>query len=245
MSCSISVTRTMLHGDRQRGCGRWSTRCGSARRTRRMARSRSSTRRRFAFNPAALRAAAIGLAGADDFGSDSYMAALEPLLQSIEHEAELNALGRQEIWNRIVRALAKPADVGCLGTGQSGSCGRADRAAARHPRPAPHGIVDPARDARRRARNAHAADLAGARFRARPAGIREAARGRDRPDRGRDRAQECHGRRLCGDPFRSAAHPDGVRRAHHPRSGLGPVRDGDVGAHLPPFPDRAGRARRL
>lgn len=64
-----------------------------------------------AFTPDALRAAAVAKSGHDDFGSDSYEAALGPLLQSIEHEAELNALGRQEVWNRIVAALANRLTV--------------------------------------------------------------------------------------------------------------------------------------
>jgi hypothetical protein len=59
----------------------------------------------------ALRTAAEAKAGYDDYGSDSYMAALEPLLFSLEHEAELNALGRQEMWNRIVAALANRLTV--------------------------------------------------------------------------------------------------------------------------------------
>lgn len=64
-----------------------------------------------AFTPEALRAAAEAKAGHADYGSDSYMAALGPLLFSIEHEAELNMLGRREVWNRIVAALANRLTV--------------------------------------------------------------------------------------------------------------------------------------
>jgi hypothetical protein len=63
------------------------------------------------FRPDALRRAAELKAGCDDYGSDSYMAALEPLLFSLEREAELNALGRQELWGRIVAALANRLTV--------------------------------------------------------------------------------------------------------------------------------------
>ena len=58
------------------------------------------------FSPSALREAAARKAGSDDFGSDSYTTALAPLLHSIEHEMQLNARGRAEVWQRIVDALA-------------------------------------------------------------------------------------------------------------------------------------------
>jgi hypothetical protein len=58
------------------------------------------------FTPEALREAAARKAGHDDFGSDSYNAALSPLLYSIEHEMQLNEKGRSEIHTRIVDALA-------------------------------------------------------------------------------------------------------------------------------------------
>lgn len=54
----------------------------------------------------ALRRAAIEKAGHDDFGSDSYLAAFDPLLHSINHEMQLNERGRGEIRSRIVDALA-------------------------------------------------------------------------------------------------------------------------------------------
>jgi len=63
------------------------------------------------FLPAALREDAVRKAGADDFSSDSYMAALEPLLHSIEHEMRLNERGRSEIRERIVDALANRLTV--------------------------------------------------------------------------------------------------------------------------------------
>jgi hypothetical protein len=65
----------------------------------------------FAFTPEALRRAAEAKAGHDDYGSDSYMAAMEPLLWSLEHEAGLNALGRQEFHGRITAALANRLTV--------------------------------------------------------------------------------------------------------------------------------------
>lgn len=92
------------------------------------------------FTPDALRAAAEARAGQTDYGSDSYMAALAPLLHSIIHEADLNASGQQEVWNRIVAALANrltvvawekanpdfaaapnPAPIVVLGLGRTGS----------------------------------------------------------------------------------------------------------------------------
>jgi len=61
--------------------------------------------------PAAIREAAEAKAGYNDYSSDSYMAALEPLLYSIEHEANLNANGLQEMRDRIVNALANRLTV--------------------------------------------------------------------------------------------------------------------------------------
>lgn len=58
------------------------------------------------FSPEALRRAAQAKSGHDDYGSDSYMPGLEALLYSLRHEANLNEAGLQEVWNRIVNALA-------------------------------------------------------------------------------------------------------------------------------------------
>ncbi|CUU56206.1 Sulfotransferase family protein [Parafrankia irregularis] len=58
------------------------------------------------FAPDALREAAERKSGRSDYGSDSYTAALAPLLYSIEHEAALTDAGRREVWGRIVDALA-------------------------------------------------------------------------------------------------------------------------------------------
>jgi hypothetical protein len=58
-----------------------------------------------------LRSAAELKAGSSDYGSDSYMAALEPLLFSLEHEADLNDIGRREMRGRIVAALANRLTV--------------------------------------------------------------------------------------------------------------------------------------
>lgn len=58
------------------------------------------------FSPERLCDAAARKAGHDDFGSESYMAALGPLLHSIEHEMALNERGRAELHKRIVNALA-------------------------------------------------------------------------------------------------------------------------------------------
>jgi hypothetical protein len=63
------------------------------------------------FSAAALRAEAESKAGCDDYGSDSYVAALEPLLYSMEHEANLNPVGRREISDRMVNALANRLTV--------------------------------------------------------------------------------------------------------------------------------------
>ncbi len=57
------------------------------------------------FSPESLCQSAARKAGNDDFGSDSYLAALGPLLHSIEHEMQLNEPGRAELRKRIVNAL--------------------------------------------------------------------------------------------------------------------------------------------
>lgn len=62
-------------------------------------------------SPEALEAAAVARAGLDDFGSDSHLAALEPLLHAVEHEMALNPVGRREIADRIVTALANRLTV--------------------------------------------------------------------------------------------------------------------------------------
>ena len=64
-----------------------------------------------ALTPTALREAAEAKSGCSDYSTDSYMAALEPLLYSIEHEMNLNANGRQEMRDRIVNALANRLTV--------------------------------------------------------------------------------------------------------------------------------------
>jgi hypothetical protein len=58
------------------------------------------------FDVDALREAAAGKSGHDDFGTDSYLAALGPLVESIKNEAKLNEPGLAEIHGRIVAALA-------------------------------------------------------------------------------------------------------------------------------------------
>jgi hypothetical protein len=58
------------------------------------------------FDVDALREAAAVKAGYDDFGSDSYLAALGPLVESIKNEAELNERGLAEMHKRIAAALA-------------------------------------------------------------------------------------------------------------------------------------------
>jgi hypothetical protein len=65
----------------------------------------------FAFTADAVRRAAEAKAGCDDYGCDSYMAGLEPLLWSLEHEAGFNALGRKEFHGRITAALANRLTV--------------------------------------------------------------------------------------------------------------------------------------
>ena len=54
----------------------------------------------------AITKAAVRTSGFSDFGSDSYLAAMEPLLFSLEHEANLNQLGRIVLHGQIVSALA-------------------------------------------------------------------------------------------------------------------------------------------
>lgn len=58
------------------------------------------------FSIRAIERAAIKTAGHDDFGSDSYLAGLEPLLYSLEHEAKLHQLGRLVLHRQTVSALA-------------------------------------------------------------------------------------------------------------------------------------------
>ncbi|MEL7453482.1 MAG: sulfotransferase, partial [Pseudomonadota bacterium] len=64
-----------------------------------------------AFTVQAVTDAAIRTAGDRDFGSDSYLAALAPLLHSLEHEAQLNQLGRIVLKGQIVSALASRLTV--------------------------------------------------------------------------------------------------------------------------------------
>lgn len=59
-----------------------------------------------AFEPRALIDAAIARAGHDDFGSESFTVALDPLLHSLRDEMDLNDKGRAEMRGRIVDALA-------------------------------------------------------------------------------------------------------------------------------------------
>lgn len=56
--------------------------------------------------PDRLRELAERKAGSGDYGSDSYMAGLDALLYSVEHEANLNETGLREMQDRIVNALA-------------------------------------------------------------------------------------------------------------------------------------------
>ena len=51
-------------------------------------------------------AAAIKLAGSDDFGSDSYREPLEVYLRACEDEAELTTFGRLLVSKMLARALA-------------------------------------------------------------------------------------------------------------------------------------------
>ena len=58
------------------------------------------------FDPDAVVAAARAVDGLRDFGDDSYRQPLEILLWSLEHEAQLNPLGRQVLRRRMVDILA-------------------------------------------------------------------------------------------------------------------------------------------
>jgi Sulfotransferase family len=58
------------------------------------------------FDPAAVIAAARAVDGLDDFGDDSHEEPLRRLLWSLEHEADLNAIGRQVMHQRVVDILA-------------------------------------------------------------------------------------------------------------------------------------------
>ena len=58
------------------------------------------------FDPDAVVAAARAVDGLRDFGDDSYRQPLELLLWSLEHEAQLNPLGRQVLRQRMVDILA-------------------------------------------------------------------------------------------------------------------------------------------
>lgn len=63
------------------------------------------------FSIPALERAAKKIAGADDFGSDSYLAGLEPLVYSLEHEAKLHQLGRFVLHRQIAGALASRLSI--------------------------------------------------------------------------------------------------------------------------------------
>ena len=54
----------------------------------------------------AVTAAARAVDGLEDFGDDSHLEPLQQLLWSLEHEAELNAVGRQVMFQRMVDILA-------------------------------------------------------------------------------------------------------------------------------------------
>jgi hypothetical protein len=58
------------------------------------------------FSPDAVVAAARAVDGLSDFGDDSYREPLEKLLWSLDHEAELNAIGRPILHQRMVDILA-------------------------------------------------------------------------------------------------------------------------------------------
>ncbi len=58
------------------------------------------------FEPDAVVAAARAVDGLSDFGDDSYREPLERLLWSLEHEADLNAVGRPVLCQRVVDTLA-------------------------------------------------------------------------------------------------------------------------------------------
>lgn len=61
--------------------------------------------------PEALREAAESKVGASDYGSDSYSAVLDALLDAIRREANLNETGFREIRDRVVAALANRLTV--------------------------------------------------------------------------------------------------------------------------------------
>jgi hypothetical protein len=58
------------------------------------------------FDPDAVIAAASAVDGLADFGDHSHLEPLERLLWSLEHEADLNALGRSVLYQRVVDTLA-------------------------------------------------------------------------------------------------------------------------------------------
>lgn len=58
------------------------------------------------FTVVGIRKAAERIAGASDYGSDSYLPGLEKLCWSLEHEAELNQMGRMVLHRQIANALA-------------------------------------------------------------------------------------------------------------------------------------------
>ncbi len=60
---------------------------------------------------ASVKADAEEMSGQSDYGNDSYMVGLEPLLWGLEHEAQLNQLGRMVIGGMIVSALASRLTV--------------------------------------------------------------------------------------------------------------------------------------
>ena len=63
------------------------------------------------FSADAITAAATAIDGLDDFGDGSYREPFEKLLWSLEHEAELNAIGRAVQYQRMVDILATRARV--------------------------------------------------------------------------------------------------------------------------------------
>ncbi|MBT4522887.1 MAG: sulfotransferase [Halieaceae bacterium] len=58
------------------------------------------------FDPDTVVIAAQGIDGLNDFGDDSYREPLSQLLWSLEHEADLNEIGRQVLRQRVVDILA-------------------------------------------------------------------------------------------------------------------------------------------
>lgn len=58
------------------------------------------------FDPDAMVAAARAVDGLADFGDDSYREPLERLLWSLQHEADLNAIGHPVLYQRVVDILA-------------------------------------------------------------------------------------------------------------------------------------------